>query len=83
LRSYGGFADVSTRTYAWERVEPAADLVARIGTHSDHLLLGATRLAELQGALVTALTALGPTVRSTGATYTILARTGDPATWQA
>jgi SAM-dependent methyltransferase len=83
LKSYGGFADVSTRTYRWERVEPVADLVARVGTHSDHLLLGATRLAELRDALVNALTALGATVRSTGATYTILARAGDKAPWQA
>jgi hypothetical protein len=74
LKSYGGFADVTTRTYPWEWVDPVADAVARVGTHSDHLRLGAARLRDLQDALAAALTQRGGTVRSIGATYTILAR---------
>jgi SAM-dependent methyltransferase len=74
LKSHGGFTDVTTRTYPWEWVDPVADAVARVGTHSDHLLLGAARLHELQDALTAALTQRGDTVRSIGATYTILAR---------
>ncbi len=76
LRSRGGFIDVTTRTYPWEWVDPVADAVARLGTHSDHLLLGAARLRDLQDALSAALCEGGDTVRSTGATYTILARSG-------
>lgn len=73
LKSYGGFTDVSTRTYRWRRTESASDLVARMGTHSDHLLLGARRLHELQEAVLRALGA-DAQVPATGATYTILAR---------
>ena len=74
LKSYGGFTDVSTRTYRWQRAESASDLVARMGTHSDHLLLGADRLRGLQEAVLRALGG-NAQVHATGATYTILART--------
>ncbi len=74
LKAYGGFTDVTTRTYPWEWVDPVAHAVARVGTHSDHLLLGPARLRELQDALTTALSERGDTVRSVGGTYTILAR---------
>jgi SAM-dependent methyltransferase len=77
LKQYGGFDRVSSRVYHWERIESVTDLVARIGTHSDHLLLGTTRLAELQHGLREALGGLGDTVRGTGSTYAVVAGNDD------
>lgn len=70
----GHFAAVESRTYPWQRTESVDDWVARVGTHSDHLLLGTQRLATVQAALRSALLELGDSVRLTGGTYLILAR---------
>jgi SAM-dependent methyltransferase len=77
LKAYGGFDLVSTRVYHSQRVERVADFVARMGTHSDHLLLGPDRLRELQRAVHDVLAAQADVVHGTGDTYLILARKAD------
>jgi hypothetical protein len=48
--------------------------VGNVGTQSNHLLLGRERLAELQTALLEALTEAGGEVRHTGGTHVIWMR---------
>jgi SAM-dependent methyltransferase len=66
------FRTVEARTYRWDRALGVEDWVGMLGTHSDHLLLGPRRLAEVQGALRSALA--GGEVRLAGGTYSIWAR---------
>jgi SAM-dependent methyltransferase len=74
LTASGQFASVAVRTYRWAREYPVDFWVERVGTHSDHLSLGADRLAELQSALRAGLGALGPAVHTEGGTYVVEAR---------
>lgn len=74
LRATGRFAAVTTRVYRWARREPLEHWLGRLGTHSDHLLLGPERFARLRDALHDALAARGPDVALTGGTYLTLAR---------
>ncbi len=74
LQASGAFARLATRSYPWRRVDPVDDWVARVGTHSDHIALGADRLSGLQAALRAALATRGDHVEVEGGTYTILAR---------
>lgn len=73
LLAAGAFAEVGTRTYRWSATCSVEHWVGRIGTHSDHLALGADRLTRLQAALGAALSALGPDVHISGGTYVLLA----------
>jgi SAM-dependent methyltransferase len=73
LRASNAFRDVLTRTYDWQRTDTIDEYVGRIGTHSDHLALGARRLKLLQDELYGALSRQVRTVTLTGGTYVILA----------
>lgn len=73
LQVSGAFAPVTTRTYEWEQAEPVDEWVGRVGTHSDHLLLGRRRVAALQAQLRAALAGQRE-VRLTAGTYAIFAR---------
>jgi SAM-dependent methyltransferase len=74
LRSTGAFNSITTSTYEWQRTLPIDAWIGKVGTQSDHLLLGAQRLAEVQAALRSALADAGDDVRMTGGTYVIWAR---------
>ncbi len=74
LRATGRFADVTTRTYTWRRTEPVEHWLGRLGTQSDHLLLGADRLAALLAALREGLSVRGDDLVLDGGTYLTLAR---------
>lgn len=74
LEATGCFATISTHIYPWERVLSAEQWVGKVGTQSDHLLLGPQRLAEVQAGLRAALTDVRGEVHLTGGTYTIWAR---------
>jgi SAM-dependent methyltransferase len=74
LEATGVFSSITTHTYEWQRTDSAEQWVGNIGTQSNHLLLGAERLRELQAALLGALNEAGAGVHHTGGTYTIWAR---------
>jgi SAM-dependent methyltransferase len=74
LRSTGVFGSITTSTYEWQRTLPIDAWIGKVGTQSDHLLLGAQRLAQVQAALRSALADAGDEVRMTGGTYVIWAR---------
>jgi SAM-dependent methyltransferase len=74
LRATGAFGSVTTQAYKWERRLPVDEWVGKVGTQSDHLLLGADRLAQVQTALRSALAQAGDDVRMIGGTYVIWAR---------
>jgi SAM-dependent methyltransferase len=74
LEATGAFSSITTRTYEWQRTDSAEQWVGNIGTQSNHLLLGAERLRDLQKALLAALNDAGGNVHHAGGTYTIWAR---------
>jgi hypothetical protein len=74
LRGTAAFGPITTHTFAWDRTLRAGDWVGKVGTQSDHLLLGPRRLAEVQARLRTALDGAGGHVHLTGGTYIIWAR---------
>jgi SAM-dependent methyltransferase len=74
LQDTGVFGSVETTTYPWRRSVTVDDWVGAVATHSDHLLLGAQRLATVTAALRAALREAGDEVHLTGGTYTIWAR---------
>ncbi len=74
LVASGAFRSITTHNYAWQRTMPIDAWVGMVGTHSDHVLLGPARLAELQDALRSAVTDAGDEVRLTRGTYLIWAR---------
>ncbi|MGH8960766.1 MAG: class I SAM-dependent methyltransferase [Jatrophihabitantaceae bacterium] len=67
----GRFASVGTRTYHWEQVRAAADWLAMVGTHSDHLALEPERREQLLRELGQAI---GGSVRSRYGTYVVIAQ---------
>lgn len=73
LADSGAFDSVGTHTYGWERAAPVESWLRRVGTQSEHLLLGPQRLTRLLDALREALSDTGPQIHSTGGTYTIRA----------
>jgi trans-aconitate methyltransferase len=75
LRRSGAFADVTTRTYEWTRLDTVQDWIARTATHSDHLALDPQRRAELVTALRRQLRDVGTQVHVRGGTYVVLATT--------
>jgi len=74
LRKTEAFGRIDTQIYEWRHSLPVEEWIGRAGTHSDHLQLGAVRLAGLQDALRDALREQGEVVRLTGGTYVIWAR---------
>lgn len=70
------FTAVETRTYQWERVLSADDLVGLVATFSDHQRLGYDRLARLQQALRATIETFGGSVHSHCGTYVRLATRG-------
>jgi SAM-dependent methyltransferase len=76
LEASGPFGDVRVQIYPGRKSLSIDHFVGKLGTQSDHLLLGPERLAAVQAALRTGLrTALGGAdVVITGGTYTIWAR---------
>ena len=74
LRASGAFRSVTEQTYLWTATIPVDELVGRLGTHSDHLQLGAERRLALQDAVRRALLARGDEVALQGGTYTVYAR---------
>lgn len=74
LRKAGVFGSISERTYPWRIVLPVDEWIGRLGTHSEHLVLGEARRATLLAALRSALSAAGPELRLHGGTYTITAQ---------
>lgn len=73
LRTSGWFTAVEERRYTWDWTRPAADWLAMVATHSDHLTLPAPRRERLLAELATALA--GREVVSHYGTYLVLART--------
>ncbi|WP_375493833.1 class I SAM-dependent methyltransferase, partial [uncultured Jatrophihabitans sp.] len=69
LQSSGLFAEVTDRTYPWQRAVPIDEWINTISTHSDHLLLGAARLEALRTALHDALSARSDRMLLDGGTY--------------
>jgi SAM-dependent methyltransferase len=74
LEASGRFASVETRTYQWQHSHSAADWVATVQTHSDHLRLPANRRASLAADLITAIDRLGGAIDSQVRTYALFAR---------
>ncbi|MGH3264700.1 MAG: class I SAM-dependent methyltransferase [Trebonia sp.] len=74
LRDTGCFGSVTEERLNRARMMPVTELVGRTGTHSDHLLLGSKRLAEVQAAIRSALQGLGDEVPVEGGTYVVWAR---------
>lgn len=74
LRATGCFGTVDEERLDRERMMPVDELVGRTGTHSDHLMLGPERLAEVLDAIRAALAPLGDAVPVEGGTYVVWAR---------
>lgn len=74
LRATGAFSWTEAITYSREQVWSVEDWLGSVGTHSNHLLLGPTRLGELLAELRAALLEHGSTIRTTGGTYLVRAR---------
>jgi SAM-dependent methyltransferase len=76
LEATGAFAEITVQVYPGGKSLSVDDFVGKLGTQSDHLLLGPERLAEVQAALRSGLqtTLGGADVVLAGGTYTIWAR---------
>lgn len=79
LAASGRFAGIRTRSYPWEQTYSAADWVALVQTHSDHLQLPAAVRAELVSELAAAIAVLGGRLRVHYTTYAVFATAAEPA----
>jgi SAM-dependent methyltransferase len=73
LQQAGVFADVTTRTYEWTRLDTVEDWIARTATHSDHLALPPDRRTALVRTLRERLRTVGTQLHVRGGTYVVLA----------
>ena len=71
LEATGAFGSLQVRDYHWTRRHEIEEWIALLSTHSQHVLLGPERFAELAAGLRAALTA---PVEVTGGTYAIIGR---------
>jgi SAM-dependent methyltransferase len=76
LEATGAFGDLTVQVNPGQRLLSVEHFVGKLGTQSDHLMLGPQRLADVQAALRPALRSAlgGADVVLTGGTYTIWAR---------
>jgi SAM-dependent methyltransferase len=77
LKATGRFAEVRTERFRWENTLTADEWIARLSTHSDHIVLPDEQRTALLDAVRAVLDKRAGVVEVRGGTYTIFARTAE------